>query len=80
MKDDDDDNGLDMWVVYWSPRDYPNTYVARKWRIFAGDLPMPISEMFTSPSLAELRALLPPGAVNIGRMPQDEAQIVEVWV
>ena len=73
------DDALEMWVVYWSPRDYPELFVARKWRILPHELPMPSTDMFTSTSLAELRKLLPFGLINIGRMEGDEPQILEVW-
>lgn len=70
---------LEMWIVYDSPTDYPGVFVARKWRIVPGDLPMLSSEVITATSLPAMRAALPLGLVNIGRMEADEAQIVEVW-
>jgi len=37
-------------------------------------------EIITAKTLDELRAQLPPGLYRLDRMPNDDAQIVEVWL
>lgn len=71
---------LSGWTIYSNPRDYPGQFVARRWFVPTGGVVMASNDMFVGDSLNELRELLPPGLVNIGRMPGDEPQIVEVWI
>lgn len=73
-------DALTGWTIYRSPRDYPGQFVARRWIVPTGGDLMATNEMFTADTLNELRQLLPLGLVNIGRMPGDEPQIVEVWI
>jgi len=71
--------GLEMWIVYDRPLDYPESFVARK--TVVGVSAVTIShEMFTADTLDELRALLPPGLYRIHRFEQDDPKIVEVWL
>lgn len=74
------DEALDVWTVYDRPRDFPDLFVARKWRIVPGDLPMPSSEIITATSLLALRNALPPGLVCLLRDKNDEPKIIEVWL
>jgi len=72
-------DALEMWVVYDHPRDMPDYFIARLWEVEAGKTTAtPI--LRAAPTLDEVRAMLPHGLVNIGRMPEDEPQIVEIWV
>lgn len=67
---------LQMWTVYWNPRDYPNLYVAR---LFHNDQPQ--SEHFTSTSLEAIRTRMRAKALaQITRSELDEPQIVECWL
>lgn len=72
-------NALSMWVIYNHPSDYPNSYVVREWVIEAGHA-KPCGRWFVRDTIEECRDALPPGLVNIGRQPEDEPQIMEVWV
>lgn len=67
-------------VIYDRPADYPNGFLVRNWVIKAG---MTIPGKVLGHSLAtldEARALVPEGMYCLGRMPDDEPQIVEVWI
>ena len=69
--------GLSMWVVYDHPRDYPNSYVARLWR---GETPT--ESVIICKDITVLREMLlaEMHLVRLDRMPNDEPQIMEVWL
>ena len=71
--------GLEMWIVYDRPPDYPESFVARK-TVTGVSIVTMTDEMFTADTLDELRALLPPGLYRIHRFEQDDPKIVEVWL
>jgi hypothetical protein len=66
---------LELYVIYYHPLDYPTDFVIRR---FEGETPT--GEVRTAKTLDAVRAMVPDGCVNIGRMSGDEPQIVEVWV
>jgi hypothetical protein len=35
----DENNALNIWTVYTSPKDYPDKYVARLWKSWPGGPP-----------------------------------------
>jgi len=70
---------LTMWSVYDHPSDYPDAFVARKFEA-RGGITVATSDMFTAPTLNELRRLLPPGLVCFPRNPDDDPVIVETWL
>lgn len=72
-------NALSMWVIYDHPKDYPNSFVLREWIIEAGTH-KPTGRWCVKDTLEECRAELPAGVVNIGRYPEDDPCIAEVWV
>jgi hypothetical protein len=70
---------LVMWVVYQRPRDLPQFWVARRFLIMPqGAGPTP--DHLKARSLGALQELLPAGLARLERHPDDEPQIVEVWV
>jgi hypothetical protein len=71
---------LSLWTVYWSPNDYLNQYVARRWEIGAGPEPRATTDMFVANSIVELRRLIPSGLMNLPRFSEDDPCIVEVWI
>lgn len=72
---------MSMWTIYWSPKDYPEKYVARRWDIVRGDAKAhPTNDMFVSDSIVELRELLPRGLYPMPRFGADDPCIVEVWL
>lgn len=71
---------LSMWVVYEHPKDFPASWVARRWDLRKGH-PVATANMIETNSLAEVRALLERmGLTCMPRDPRDEPQIVEVWL
>lgn len=70
---------LSMWVVYDHPADAPDTFVARRWDVTAGD-PTATSYLFTADTLEDLRAKLPLGLTRLDRSPLDDPVIVETWL
>lgn len=66
---------LPMITVYKHPEDYPEQYVARVW-----DANRPTHLIALADTLDELRETIPQGMYNLGRQPQDDPCIVEVWI
>ncbi|MEY2117089.1 hypothetical protein [Rhodanobacter sp. FW106-PBR-R2A-1-13] len=66
---------LFTWVVYDHPRDMPDVFVARQWRLTG-----PTSRFFTAPTLDALREKLPAGLTCLPRSPDDDSVIVETWL
>jgi hypothetical protein len=73
-------DALEMWVIYDHPRDMPDFFVARLWRIGPGGTMEATKGLHFAVTLDEVRALLPPGLFNLGRMSGDDPVITEVWV
>jgi hypothetical protein len=74
---------LSLFAIYDRPKDYPDKYVVRRHRVLLG-----LKKAWTetdrdcslADSLEEARLLLPPGLHNLGRTPEDDPAIAEVWV
>lgn len=82
-----DRDGLDFFVIYNRPRDYPGGFMVRRWRVdppISGtnrDVPQPMDVIGADlPTLEAARALIPWGLYNLGRMMEDDPRIVEVWI
>jgi len=74
------DDGLAIWTVYDHPRDFPNTFVARK-HIARASGTEATDDIVVSPDLTALREVLAlKGLTCITRHPDDEPQIVESWL
>jgi len=71
---------LSVWTIYDHPRDYPRHFVARRSEVLMGGGIGTTNDMHTAPTLAEVRALLPPGLYRLPRQLADDPVIVEVWV
>ena len=69
---------LPMWTITERPRDYPGGYVAR----MHVSLPEPAVSVYAiyGPTLAAVRAALPPGLTCLTRNPGDNPCIVETWL
>jgi hypothetical protein len=72
---------MEMFVVYHHPTDYPDKFVVRRW-VTSRIGPLPDSEwFFLGETLEEVRAKIAPLCLHcIRRHPNDEPQIVEVWI
>jgi len=69
-----------MWVVYEKPRDFPESWVARRWAIY-NNTAQPTPEVMVSPTLAALDdVFLERGYAKLARSEHDEPHIVCSWV
>jgi hypothetical protein len=73
---------LEMYTVYNHPRDYPDTFVVKKWICEAGNPPVQdTSYVFTSQSLQKCREeMQAKGLICIGRETNDDPVIEETWM
>lgn len=74
------EDNLPIWVIYYSPKDFPGLYVLRAQYVTRAGTIEFAKEARTESSLEKIRGHLPPGLTLIGRQPQDEPQIVECWI
>lgn len=71
---------LTQYAIYRSPADYPGWYVVRRWEMHVGvPVPIPCPNPTLAHSLDRAREAVPAGYFNIGRQPEDDPVIVEVW-
>jgi hypothetical protein len=67
---------LSMWTIYDHPRDYPHSYVARRF-----ELDKPTGDFTLSPDLEWLRAqFIARGLICLPRDAADDPVIVETWI
>lgn len=66
---------LPIITILDSPLDHPGKFVAR---LFATNVPTHYAAFASS--LAEIRTTIPGQMVNMGRSPEDDPHIVEVWI
>ena len=70
---------LPLWVIYKPvTREYPGRWVARM-HVIRPD-PRPTRFVLVHDTLDDLRDMLPPGLVNLGRQRRDVPEIAEVWL
>jgi hypothetical protein len=69
---DDDDS---VWIVYESPPDFPDKYVARRLQ-----LSRPTSDFVVGDTLIDVRSKLPKGLFRIERSAQDDPLVRESWI
>ncbi len=70
-----------MWTVFHDPLDYPGKFVVRGIEVHRGQEPVPDRKpLIVCDSIEAARKVIPEGAYRLGRMPDDEPQIVEVWL
>lgn len=62
-------------AIYESPSDQPGKYVARLW---ATDVPTRYAAI--RDSLEDVRKTIPGFMINVGRNPEDDPHIVEIWI
>lgn len=70
---------LTLWVIYDRPPEHPHEFVLRAQHVSRGTVSIS-DECRAASTVDELRALLPPGLVCIGRQPSDHPTILEVWI
>lgn len=69
---------LEVWTVYFSPKDAPGRFVARRFDIQDGVVRR-TSIAFHAATLEGVRLGIPRGLYRTVRAPGDEPHIVEVW-
>lgn len=70
-----------MWVIYDHPRDFPNTFVAKRWAVRDNRGEVPTTDMIVSPDLIALREIMAlKGLICMDRHPTDPEVIIEVWL
>jgi hypothetical protein len=72
-------NALSMWTVYDHPKDFPHTYIARRFEVNGA------GAVATDDTVqGELRIIRKSfarcGMVCLTRSPEDDANIVETWL
>jgi hypothetical protein len=67
------DHAIVAWVVLWDLPAYPERYAAR----LATSTASPY--LLLADTLDGIRAMLPPGLAQSGRMPGDPPEVVEIW-
>jgi hypothetical protein len=72
--------GLEMWVIYSNPRDYPGKFVTRRRVVTAASDVADAKPRAVEETLEDARAAVPWGCVCIGRQEGDDPVIVEVWL
>ncbi len=71
---------LPIWTVYDKPKDYPNSFVARKWVVSHGNLTR-TEDIVMSHDLELVRDTMQDmGLVKIMRNEDDDPKIVECWL
>ena len=67
---------FNLWTIYDHPRDYPNSYVARRW-----ENDQPTGEHMVSPDIESLRdQMRARGLALLSREQADDPCIVETWL
>lgn len=76
---------LMVYTVYDNPSDYPGKIVVRRHMAGICEERGPVvvvdaEPMFVCDDIEQARQRLPPGLTNIGRQPNDDPVIAEVWI
>lgn len=71
---------LKVAVVYDSPTDYPGQVVGRFFEVLGPKIVPDALPFEVADTVDEVRARIPDGMTCLGRRPEDEAHIVEVWI
>lgn len=67
---------LYIYTMYYDPADYPGKFVVRRFQYDQPDPdPMVVSDTYTG-----AKAVIPQGCVKFQPDPQDEPQILEIWL
>ena len=69
---------MELFTVYHGLEDYPGKYVVRRTRVRSGQVDTEL--LIVTNALSEARQVIPPGLYRTPRWPEDEPQILEVWL
>jgi hypothetical protein len=69
------------WTIYDHPSDFPQCYVARKFRLDQGPDPVPTPGVIVAADIDQIRSMLAEqGLMCFPAAPGDDAVIVETWM
>lgn len=71
--------GVEVYVVYFNPSDYPGLYVVRRQVAMRGHVVKDAQPAGVSNSLAQVRCSIPNGLTRFPPDPNDDPVILEVW-
>lgn len=70
---------LSNWVIYFKPTDHPEGYCARRFEVT--DKVQATEDFIKDVTLEQLRERFESmGLVNMGRSPEDDPVIKEIWI
>jgi hypothetical protein len=69
-----------LFAIYDHPHDAPAGYLVRQWIVTNGIVVPGKLIARDIVTLDQARALVPDGYRNVGRDPQDDSKIVEIWL
>lgn len=72
--------GLDLYVVYRNPREFPGQFVIRRQTADRGSVTIDPQPTAVGPTLDAVLSMLPPGLTRLERDPNDDPCVVEVWL
>ncbi len=73
---------MNLYTIYDSPRDFPDTYIVRRWEVVDNEKEPVAREVFmVDKDLDKIRAeLQKKGLLAFQRDEDDDAKIVETWI
>ncbi|HEY6143704.1 MAG TPA: hypothetical protein VIV55_09870 [Flavobacterium sp.] len=76
------EKNMNLYTIYNSPTDYPDTYVARRWQVVPSENKPDAMDIFTiDKDLDNIRKKLSEmGLIRIPRDESDDEKIVETWL
>jgi hypothetical protein len=73
---------MNLYTIYDSPTDYPDTYVCRRWQVVPPENePVAMEVFMVDADLSKIREkLFGMGLFSMARDESDEQKIVETWL
>lgn len=71
---------LHTYAIYERPRDFPNSYVLRRWNVENGQIRPDPLPMAVALDLETVRAALPSGVVKVTDRQAQDPGILEEWI
>lgn len=75
------DDALSIWTVYDHPRDFPNSFIARRFELGPDGEPFATPDIVLAETLEKVRRpLIDAGLSRLDRNALDDPAIVETWL
>lgn len=71
---------MKLFTVYCKPRDYPDSYVVREFEVSAAGASAAPAPLIVADTYPEAIRAIPRGLFCVPRHPDDDANILEVWL